>query len=76
MKTSEKHNPGTLDLHELYAYKPEDLIGVTQLTFIIERSIYIDNAYNIRAYNEAAFRCRLYQLPHRSSMRRFLCKSR
>ena len=25
MKTSEKNNPGTLDLHELYAYKPEDL---------------------------------------------------
>jgi hypothetical protein len=25
MKTSEKHNPGTLDLHELYAYKPEDM---------------------------------------------------
>ena len=50
------------------SFDTPDRIGVTQLTFIIERSIYIDNAYNIRAYNEAAFRCRLYQLPHRSSM--------
>ena len=32
-------------------------IGVTQLTFIIERSIYIDNTNNIRACNDQTFRC-------------------
>ena len=35
----------------------ENEIGVTQLTFIIERSIYIDRTYNIRASNETAIRC-------------------
>ena len=32
-------------------------IGVTQLTFIIERSIYVDSTNNIRASNETAIRC-------------------
>lgn len=33
------------------------LIGVTQLTFIIERSIYINNTNNIRACNQTANGC-------------------
>ena len=32
-------------------------IGVTQLTFIIERSIYINNTNNIRACNQTANGC-------------------
>jgi len=33
------------------------VVGVTQLTFIIERSIYVDSTNNIRASNETAIRC-------------------
>lgn len=34
-----------------------DYVGVTQLTFIIERSIYVDSTNNIRGSNETAIRC-------------------
>ena len=40
--------------HEKHSFT---VLGVTQLTFIIERSIYIDNTNNIRAKNKTAGRC-------------------
>ena len=44
--------PGMVLMHDTIT-----VLGVTQLTFIIERSIYVDSTNNIRASNETAIRC-------------------